>query len=68
MAWTVTEFPHPSLRYLVCDADSEDELENLRARAESKGWTFYVDGTDPHRQRRSLWLTKPGQADAPTPK
>lgn len=58
MAWDVTEFPGEPLRILVCAADTPEELDELRRRAEARGWTYYVNGTQPETGRPALWLTK----------
>lgn len=58
MAWSVTEFTGDPQRILVCAADTPEELAELRHRAETRGWTFYAEGTQPDTGKPSLWLTK----------
>lgn len=65
MPWTVTEFPGHPKRILVCEADSMEELDELRRRAEGRGWALYADGTSPSTGRQALWLTKDAAVPGP---
>ena len=63
MAYSIQKIERGTFYLLVIVADTEEELNALRANAvEKKGWTFYLDGTCPKTHRKSIWLTK----DKPT--
>lgn len=58
VAWRVTEFTFVPDRILVCEADTPQELEALRERAEAKGWSFYAQGDVPDSPRFGVWMRK----------
>ena len=68
MAWSVEEFPYPAVRFLVVSCDTELEKSTLSEKAIAKGWKFYMEGTDPIKNRLGIWFEKPQSATNPITK